>query len=158
MAWSAWRWWNRRLLHSCSPEGPSSGSGWVTGVISRTRGEASSSPPWSEPTPWKTAICGADAWSVCSLGSHLQMVKETQWMSQFVWIATAHFSSAVDQQSHLYLSASEKGFIQGHSCPNRLFVCKLNVSKTKSGRKKKDTEMSKYKNERQFWILLEVWF
>lgn len=40
--------------------------------------------------------------------------------------------------SYLYLSSSEKGFIQSHSCPNRLFVCKLNISKPKNegGRKK----------------------
>lgn len=31
--------------------------------------------------------------------------------------------------SHLYLSSSEKGLVQSHGCPNRLFVCKLNVGK-----------------------------
>lgn len=60
-----------RCLGDSSPEGPPSASGWrVAAVVARSWGEASS--PWSEPTPWKTAICGADARSVCSLGSHLR--------------------------------------------------------------------------------------
>lgn len=33
------------------------------------------------------------------------------------------------QISYLYLPSSEQRLIQSHGCPNRLFVCKLNVGK-----------------------------
>lgn len=33
------------------------------------------------------------------------------------------------KKSYLYLPSSEKRLIQGHGCPNRLFVCKLNIGK-----------------------------
>lgn len=54
-----------------SPEGPSSASWWcVATVVARPCCKASS--PWPEPSPWKAAVCGADAWSVCSLCAHLR--------------------------------------------------------------------------------------
>lgn len=37
--------------------------------------------------------------------------------------------------SYLYLPSSEQRLIQSHGCPDRLFVCKLNVGKP--GEKKK---------------------
>jgi len=55
-----------KCLDDSSPEGPSSASRWcVATVVACAWGEATA--PWSEPSPWKTAVCGADAWSVCSL-------------------------------------------------------------------------------------------
>lgn len=79
--WDACRW---RVLPWCqtwgclcvsSPEGPSSASRWcVATVVACTQGKISS--PWSEPSPWKATVCGADAWSVCSLSAHLKK-KET---------------------------------------------------------------------------------
>lgn len=60
-----------------SPEGPSSASGWcVATVVACTWWEASS--PWPEPSPWKAAVCGADAWSVCSLRAHLRSEEQAR--------------------------------------------------------------------------------
>lgn len=47
--------------------------------------------------------------------------------------------------SYLYLPSSEKGLVQSHGCPNRLFVCKLNIGKPKQEKqnKTKKNQLSK---------------
>lgn len=59
-----------RVLAWGSPKGPSSASGWRVAAVVACPGREVPS-PWSEASPWEAAVRGADAGSVCSLGTDL---------------------------------------------------------------------------------------
>lgn len=123
-----------RRLSVSSPEGPSSASGWrVATVVARARREVSS--PWSEPSPWETAVCGANSWSVCSLSAHLRTDHCQPWCTfhdfkDEVW----RCKGEMKRKTYLNLPSSEKRLIQCHGCPDRFFVCKLNIGKPEGKR------------------------
>lgn len=66
---------------------------------------------------------------MCLLGNHPSTTQCTAAPLWHGFDVIPELRAASVWASHLYLPSSEQRLIQSHGCPNRLFVCKLNVGK-----------------------------